>query len=857
MDANTNDNKPEFIQVALSAPEYTVAAGSSVEVVVYLINSSTWGDYFKVTLMGIPPAWIGYAGPPAVWVAAGGQEKAVFTISPPLPAQAASQAYPFRVRVSSQSAPDKGKELEGLLRVALEVKALGTLLLRAEPSEIPAIPGTEVKIQIVLSNLSPQAEFVELLVQGIPSNWVALPSPVISLAGGEEKKVELCLQIPAAPEIRAGALPVKIIAASQKDPTLKAEAEVKLGIAAFESHGRVGVMMGSVQFSTAPGGSLTVPLTILNRGLEADTFRLGIEGIPVSWVSTTTPVNPLRPGENKDISLVIRPPLLSSSRAGRYKFHIIVASQAAPDQAVRVNCILTVTAYMQFKAYLQPEDVETGQPVKVSIKNEGNVQQVFRLTCASTNDQLMFDYLPPETGAQPGGAVSQPPAAETPAGEGAVDPTNLPIPAGESAAFRFSARPGQRQFIGGEVTYPYQVKVDSQQKEAVTLVGRVMGRGLIPVWAAVVALVLVLGLCFTASFLLLRDSSQSNASQTAAAETALAASVSQTLTANQTAAAIAGQQDTDGDGITDQNEPQYQTDPSNWDTDGDQSGDGTEVSLGTNPLNPDSDNDGLVDGAEAPPCPHPMNPDTDQDGMIDSKDLQPCDANNPFLTETAIGSQPTATSIPPTEAPTQPPAQTPAQTPTPPPAVTNPPRFQGMVLFESNRDGNPEIYNTDDAGHIKRMTDHQASDTQAAWRPNMQQIAFTTNRDGNNEIYLINADGTNLINLTNNPGDDQYPSWSIDGEWIAFSSNRDGNNDIFTININTLETRNLTNSPANDTQPDWVRSKTLDASGEFILFTTDREGNQEIYRMRTDGTEAVNLTSNPANDQMAVVSPDG
>ena len=39
------------------------------------------------------------------------------------------------------------------------------------------------------------------------------------------------------------------------------------------------------------------------------------------------------------------------------------------------------------------------------------------------------------------------------------------------------------------------------------------------------------------------------------------------------------------------------------------------------------------------------------------------------------------------------------------------------------------------------------------------QIAFQTKRDGNWEIYLMNADGTNVLNLTNNPADDQLPYW--------------------------------------------------------------------------------------------------
>jgi Tol biopolymer transport system component len=39
------------------------------------------------------------------------------------------------------------------------------------------------------------------------------------------------------------------------------------------------------------------------------------------------------------------------------------------------------------------------------------------------------------------------------------------------------------------------------------------------------------------------------------------------------------------------------------------------------------------------------------------------------------------------------------------------------------------------------------------------KIAVTTDRDSNEEIYLMNADGSNLINLTNNPADDEI--WGI------------------------------------------------------------------------------------------------
>jgi dipeptidyl aminopeptidase/acylaminoacyl peptidase len=72
------------------------------------------------------------------------------------------------------------------------------------------------------------------------------------------------------------------------------------------------------------------------------------------------------------------------------------------------------------------------------------------------------------------------------------------------------------------------------------------------------------------------------------------------------------------------------------------------------------------------------------------------------------------------------------------------------------------------------------------------RIAFQSNRDGNNEIYIMNGDGSGLTNLTNNPADDSVPAWSPDGKKIAFSSNRDGNIEIYLMNADGSSPTRLT-----------------------------------------------------------------
>src|SRR5438552_3490128 len=54
-------------------------------------------------------------------------------------------------------------------------------------------------------------------------------------------------------------------------------------------------------------------------------------------------------------------------------------------------------------------------------------------------------------------------------------------------------------------------------------------------------------------------------------------------------------------------------------------------------------------------------------------------------------------------------------------------------------------------------------------RPYPHKIVYETNRDGNWELYLVNADGSNPVNLTRTPDvNELYPKPSPDGTRICF-----------------------------------------------------------------------------------------
>jgi Tol biopolymer transport system component len=50
-------------------------------------------------------------------------------------------------------------------------------------------------------------------------------------------------------------------------------------------------------------------------------------------------------------------------------------------------------------------------------------------------------------------------------------------------------------------------------------------------------------------------------------------------------------------------------------------------------------------------------------------------------------------------------------------------------------------------------------DQNPAWSADSQMLVFTSERDGNPEIYIMTAGGLLQTNLTNNPGRDIQPAW--------------------------------------------------------------------------------------------------
>ncbi|MEJ2539168.1 MAG: hypothetical protein P8188_04250 [Gemmatimonadota bacterium] len=166
-----------------------------------------------------------------------------------------------------------------------------------------------------------------------------------------------------------------------------------------------------------------------------------------------------------------------------------------------------------------------------------------------------------------------------------------------------------------------------------------------------------------------------------------------------------------------------------------------------------------------------------------------------------------------------------------------------LIAFESDRDGNREIYlMTPDGREGVNLTNHPGSDGDISWSPDGSRIAFASNRAGNTEIFIMDVDGSNVTRVTNDPAIDRFPAWSPDGSRIAFASNRDGNFELYMMDATGLNEVRITYDEADDTEPAWL------ADGTRVVFFSTRSGNGDIWSVTPSGASPVNLTDDPAFD---------
>src|SRR5262245_50953290 len=176
-------------------------------------------------------------------------------------------------------------------------------------------------------------------------------------------------------------------------------------------------------------------------------------------------------------------------------------------------------------------------------------------------------------------------------------------------------------------------------------------------------------------------------------------------------------------------------------------------------------------------------------------------------------------------------------------------RRQGPIVFTSQSD--LWVMQADGSNPVN-LTNDKAEDDFAQFSPDGRKIVWTKGGRGpTGELWVMNADGSDKRQLTFDSFSDFNASWSPDGAQIAWRSLRDGNRDIFVMNADGTNVRRLTTDPASDFATDWS------PDGVHIAFTSVRSGDDAVWVMNADGSDQHQLTPNGMHAGIAGWSPDG
>jgi len=367
--------------------------------------------------------------------------------------------------------------------------------------------GRPVAIGVQLINLSPEGETLKIILTGLPTEWLDDPSHYEYLGPHETKDIAIVVTPPPPPEARSGRYPFQIDVCNADNGATLEQIDSVLTVATREVPGRIGILLDTVHYSVAPGERVDISFLVSNQGPDPDRLTLSVQGIPLSWVSASTSIASLGPGEEEEMVVVLNPPLSPEARAGRHTFQLRFDSQLTPNAPVIVDCLLTIEAFTDFFSSLSPEVIQDGELIRIYLENVGNIRDTYSLAFSSPGTRLVFEPVIEAVDIIPDDAPRPDFVPEqrnwlsllSRRGQGSeINAFRVRVDSGASVNVDFQVRAHERRLFGPEVASLFTLLVRTSSGQGRSHPGQVYSQGLLPNWLLIVSgIILLAGICLS------------------------------------------------------------------------------------------------------------------------------------------------------------------------------------------------------------------------------------------------------------------------------------------------------------------------------------------------------------------------
>ncbi|NJO15438.1 MAG: choice-of-anchor D domain-containing protein [Thioploca sp.] len=272
---------------------------------------------------------------------------------------------------------------EGPSRILYDVSLSGSGKYTGEP-------GTILPVSLTLVNGGPETDTYTLQLTD-PKGWVLgqLASP-LEVKALDTHELSLEVALPNEPgEIDT----ITITAISQADPTVKAVAEIQAAVAQATIHA-VALTTETNQWFGEPGSTLSIPLTLTNKGNEIDTYTLKTSN-SANWALELLPTSvSLNKLESAHLNLNLTLPAESGAKSV-----MTITATSQVDPSVIEEMLLTVGTTSHDFAFTTTSSQLSGEPgailpLELELTNNGSNADTYELKVTDNPANLIVNGLP-------------------------------------------------------------------------------------------------------------------------------------------------------------------------------------------------------------------------------------------------------------------------------------------------------------------------------------------------------------------------------------------------------------------------------------------------------------------------------